>query len=492
MGVLSNIAHQTGCGALSEEKHMVHQDVEMEGSSSTDDRGSPDHLNSLPRWLQHSGGRAANPCRRLISLLSLALPFPLRYSTTRSLPKVQSTSYMNGMRGLACMVVFINHILFKYYPWIIHPYDGKDNTHLLQLPVVRLVHTGHSMVCIFLVMSGFVLSYSPLRKIHARQSEELVSSLCSSILRRGVRLFGPVWALAAITAVVTWVYPFYEPGDWRNGDPSFVEHVRGLVRTTTPLMNPFNFDVYFPKGFEHCWTLGAEYRCSMIVFLACAATSRLSTVARKTCLFGTAAWCMHFGRWDVTCFLAGMILAELRFAPLAADVGLATSKVPRAVALGATSAAAYFALISLSWTGHGSIYVQPYKMLGDLAPAWFADGEMYWGTAGAIVLLVLLENSSWCQWILTRGAFLYLGEISFAFYLLHLMSYRALGDIVFFILTQRWGFGYNTAWVVNFVVSLIALLWASDLFWRAIDEPMVNISRKVVDWLGVTKPVSGQ
>lgn len=398
---------------------------------------------------------------------------------------------MNGMRGIACVVVFINHILFKFYPWMIHPYDGAGNTHIIQLPFLRIIHTGHSMVCIFLVMSGFVLSYSPLRKMHARQSEELITSLCSSTLRRGARLFGPVWALVAITAVLTWIFPWVEPSDWRNGDPSFFDHVRGLIRSTMPLMNPFAYNVYFPKGVDHCWTLGAEFRCSMVVFLMCIATARLSTVARKVCLVGGSLISMHYDRWDVTCFLAGMFIAETRFAPLADDLRLA-GKIPRVVILPVIAIAIWIALVTLSWTEHGSAGVQPYKMLADIAPAWFVGKEMNWGTMGAIILIVLLEHSPSCQKLLNQRVFLYLGEISFSFYLLHLLSYRVLGDYVFHTLVAGWGVDYNVAWVVDFVVSLVALLWASDLFWRGIDEPMVNLSRKVVEWLGVMKPISAQ
>lgn len=495
MGLFSNIAHQT---RGSEEKPagyrpLENTDVEMEGANTTDDtHGASPGLSTLPRWLQHSGSRAASPLRRAIHLFSAVLPFPLRHSTTRTLPKVQSTSYMNGLRGIACVAVYINHIGYKYYAWIIHPYDGAGNSHFLQLPGIRILHSGHSMVAIFFVLSGFVLSYSPLRKIHARQFEDLLTATCSSIIRRGTRLFGPVYVLSLLTSLVTWFYPFFEPGGWHNGGPTFLQHATGLIRTTLPIMNPFLFDIYFPRGYEHCWTMGAEYRGSMVVFLACVTTSRLSTLARKAFLVSGALWCMHFDRWDMTCFLSGVFLAELRFAPLAEDFSWA-SKIkapPRFVMLGFAGVLAVVDVIALSWTQHGSLGTQPYKMLATWAPAWFNASEMNWAAFSAILTLVLLEHSKWCQWLLTRNVFLYLGEISFSFYLLHLLIYKWIGEIVFVTASQRMGFGYNFSFVVDFIVSFIVLLWSADLYWRAVDEKFVNLSRKTVEWLGVTKPIS--
>lgn len=503
MGLLSNIAqHVRG----SEEKQVGYRplengDVDMDahdGSDGIHHSASPGTTGTLPRWFQQSGSRAASPLRRALHLFSAVLPFPLRHSTTRTLPKVQSTSYMNGLRGIACVAVFINHIFYKYYAWIIHPYDGTPaNSHFLQVVGIRILHSGHSMVAIFFVLSGFVLSYSPLRKIHARQFEDLLTATCSSIIRRGTRLFGPVYVLSILTSITTWLYPFFEPGNWHNGGPTFLQHAASLIHTTIPIMNPFLFDIYFPRGYEHCWTMGAEYRGSMVIFIACVTTSRLSTVARKAFLVAGGLWCMHFDRWDMACFLSGMFLAELRFAPLADDVPSWASKLPlllrappRFAVLACVGVLVVVDIIALSWTQHGSLETQPYRMLAMWAPGWFNASEMNWAALSAILTLVLLEHSAWCQWFLTRNVFLYLGEISFSFYLLHLLVYKSLGEIVFFTLTSRAGFGYNLGFAADFLVSFVALLWAADLYWRAVDEKFVNLSRKTVEWLGVTKPIS--
>lgn len=497
MGVLNDVAQWAKRGiTLGDEKHFPHGEYRPLGYNNHHDTEDSETTHSL---LRGSAGRA-----RVI--IDSILPFPLQRHTSRTLPKLHSTSYMNGLRGIACVIVYINHIGYKYYPWIVNAYDGQQNSHILQLPVIRILISGHSSVCIFLVMSGFVLSYSPLRKIHAGDFEHLLGSLSSSILRRGIRLFAPVYALVLLTIVATWLYPEFDEGfqrgAWRYGDPSFLDHARALFITTLPLLNPFDFNIYFPRGLEHCWTLGAEWRGSMVVFLACVATCQMTTVARKASLVGAGLWCVHWSRYDVACFVAGMFLAELRHASLREDVASAVARLglalprfqpPRMLVIAATwgvaSAAWAFVLVTLSWTNFGALAQQPYKVIADLTPWWLLN-ELSMGVLGSVVLLIILESSGLAQWVLSRAVFLYFGEISFAFYLLHSLVYRSLGDWLMFKLVLSWGVDYHTSFVIVFMVSLVALIWAADLFWRVIDETTVSVSRKLVDWLGINKPVS--
>lgn len=72
------------------------------------------------------------------------LAAPLHH-TTRRLPTTTSTTYLTGLRGLACFFVFNHHVLDKHYPWIFRPYEG-ENGHFLQWNMVRVFHTGKGMV----------------------------------------------------------------------------------------------------------------------------------------------------------------------------------------------------------------------------------------------------------------------------------------------------------------------------------------------------------
>lgn len=102
------------------------------------------------------------------NLLPWFLTAPLG-KTTRKLPKKTSTSYLNGIRGIACLIVYTVHVSMHYYKeFTSNPYGAEpaaSNHGFSQLPVIRIIYAGRGMVAIFFVLSGFVLTYSPLRKI---------------------------------------------------------------------------------------------------------------------------------------------------------------------------------------------------------------------------------------------------------------------------------------------------------------------------------------
>lgn len=97
---------------------------------------------------------------------------------------------------MAAFCVFCQHYLTCYYGGeLLWGYHAKpEAVWMVQLPFIRLTYSGGFMVCLFFVLSGFVLSYKPLQ--YCRSHDEassiaLLKSLSSSVFRRGARLFMP-------------------------------------------------------------------------------------------------------------------------------------------------------------------------------------------------------------------------------------------------------------------------------------------------------------
>ena len=322
----------------------------------TDDRGFPSEepkdeiriTNQRFEWLEE----AAKPGVRLLwALVPFFIARPLG-KTDRTLPKTTSTTYLNGIRGLACWIVFNHHMAMKYFKdWLFLPYgalvgDGEDrhpSRHFFQLPLIRALHCGKGMVCLFFALSGFVLAYSPLRKIISasnnkqsagghddgagsneksakseKLSDELLTGFSSGLLRRAIRLFAPLFALAAMTAPLT----YFKPADDRaDSSKNFSTHIRRNRDWFTDMMNPYAWEkIKMPRHYPQAWTLAQEYRLSLALFLVLLATCKLSTVARKFLVAVVGIWSIYCDRrWDVMTFMGGILIAELRFAPLCQD-----------------------------------------------------------------------------------------------------------------------------------------------------------------------------
>ncbi|KAH8646157.1 acyltransferase family-domain-containing protein [Xylariales sp. PMI_506] len=418
--------------------------------------------------------------------------------SARRLPKVTSTSYMNGIRGLACVIVYQYHITTEYFPAMMHPYGAEPleaNNSITQLPIFRIMYAGESMVCLFFVLSGFVLSYSPLRKINSLSSpsasNDLVSGLCSSVLRRFLRLFGPEAVLALITAFVSWNNPAYPPGGWRDSDPTFMEHLDSFRKDLVYILNPFSqaYDLR-PRGLEHCWTLVFEYRGSMVTYLFCIMTAKLTSIARKFVLCVACMCSLYGGRWEMFCFIAGMILAELRYSPLSRD--LPTLHPSLTILLRAIRPLAFLtlfvvSLLLLSWPPFGDRGIEPFATMVRHTPAWWTTHQVnpgyFYGSIGSVGLILSLENLPSLQRPLTSEPVLYLGEISFSFYLLHWIIYRSVGKSLYNYLTTTMTLSPDNSYFVMYAFCIIAIIAASDIYWRAVDENCVSLSRIMANFL---------
>ncbi|ETS84787.1 hypothetical protein PFICI_02812 [Pestalotiopsis fici W106-1] len=408
--------------------------------------------------------------------------------TQRRLPKKTSTSYLNGVRGLACIIVYMFHAVGLHDTFFFHAYGAEpaeNNRYFTQLPIIRVIWAGKGMVAVFFVLSGFVLAHSPLRNItnHSSVSDGmLITGLSSSILRRGIRLFGPT----IIMIVLTCLYP----DSWVEEDTTVLEHMRRYLNLTIPLLNPYDWDRYFPRSFDQTWTLPAEYRGSMMVFLMCIATARLTTVARKVVIVSTAFWALYHMRGDMYCFLMGMAIAELRFNPLTDDFAFMRAKrVSRS--LRCTLAVTLFlvSIFVLSWPEDGDGGVEPYKTMNGFVPEKWRGGNeafaLFWGYFAAPGLLFALENLPSAQRLLSTTPMLYFGEISFSFYLLHWSAFQWPGRHLKDFLERDLEWSRDSSIYTMLVVTFILLVTLADVFWRTADEGCVKLSRTFVDWLGI-------
>lgn len=491
-----------------------------------EDEWHTEKLHSDDKPAASKGIRGIQWSRIAWSLVPWVITAPLG-KTERKLPKVTSTSYLNGLRGVACLIVYNYHVMISF--------DAPLKAELGTVPFVNLVVAGHGATMVFFVLSGFVLAYSPLSKISSPDAADsaLLTSLWSSVIRRGLRLFSPLVVLASMLALITFFTSAYDPLPglpWAEDATfgGFFNHVGTYVTNVSYLMDPFTWNIMQLPTLEHCWTLPFEYRGSFVVFLLCLACARLSPRCRKLVLIAFALWALHWVRWDVFCFTAGTFLAELRFQPLLplsvafSSSSSTSNQAPRHERLPVTDTVtelevpdatprrpwaklaqaiprrrliAFLALILsilvCAWPdGAEEGTVQPYVTIhAAFTPSHYVgpDVDFLYASVGALMVLASLEALPPAQWLLSTPPFRYFGEISFSFYLLHYAHISILGTRSIFFLNITCGWGYGSAFALTWVVMAVVCVFASDLFWRGIDETSVRLSRKISDWL-IVKP----
>ena len=97
----------------------------------------------------------------------------LSYPTTGTI-KLSPTSYLNGVRGIAALLVYIFHAFGVWYPLVPAWRATATQTNILQLPFIRTVFvSGGAAVSVFFTLSGYVLTHKSLYYMRiwlARQS----------------------------------------------------------------------------------------------------------------------------------------------------------------------------------------------------------------------------------------------------------------------------------------------------------------------------------
>ncbi|OHX00736.1 acyltransferase [Colletotrichum incanum] len=402
------------------------------------------------------------------------------------LPKPNSTSYLNGLRGLASLVVAMQHNTNDYFPANHRGWgDPPGEHHIIQLPLIRLILDGSFAVTIFFVISGFALSYGPLKKMHQGKAEQAISAIPSSVFRRPVRLFTPVVPVLVFSNIVMirWLSVFYQ-NETENLLPPQPSFLAELHHTWAELLQTVITGVA-PATMPQIWTLAVEYQGSLLIFLCCLTFARVTSVMRMCFVTAIFCWQWYLGQWQLSLFLAGMILADLKLLrPEFPSLGRRTRAV--------VDAGNWVMLFMALYLGGWPIYGDGGATLGFTYFNWVPTGNVpqqrFWHSVSAIMLVFSLENMAGGKlqsWLNARWL-LYLGEISYGLYLVHWMvGMNSLTKGTIIRLRRLPGCSSFLAWLVGFTISMPLCIWVGDLHWRFVDKKSVRLAKWLSDAVGI-------
>ncbi|KAM3084312.1 hypothetical protein ACMFMG_001583 [Clarireedia jacksonii] len=414
--------------------------------------------------------------------------------------RLHPTSYLDGLRGVASLIVFLCHYTEGNVSFFTSSYGLPENdpvpSSFMQLPFIRVVYSGRPMVHIFFVISGFVLSLKPLKLARARNHAALQTTLSSSVFRRGMRLFLPTSASTFMVMILVYT-------GWIGGKPleSFTLQFKDWLHAVWQICYSWDWDkLQWPPYDVHVWTIPIEMAQSMLLFVTITGLSRCKVWARLLMLLSLMLYCLKCGRWAGFEFLGGAFVAEVGLIQTARAERDANKEMPidedapkswKKKAIYAFWMANFvFALFIAGWPNRGVLdtpglrRIAPYTM----EPYWSHRSEdeqaFSWFGLGAMQIVFACQQLPLLQRFFTSSPAQYLANISYALYLMHgpildICAHRWM-PIVWWALgstetTTMWTRTF--AWFGGAIGLGIPVFWAADIFWRTVDIPSVEFAK---------------
>ena len=439
-----------------------------------------------------------------------------RYPTTRT-----STAALDGLRGHAAFAVMNYHILYAYRTDVFYGYGLSPsaaiacarpedvhafNRWLHQLPILRLFYTGTWPVSVFYVISGLVLAFKPLRTGNDSFSKG-VAATASSLLRRPFRLYGPPVVATFLTMLViqaggyehgrtvasdrTWVSVINETHQQRFD--SLGLQIRDWARQTWRMLNVFWWGERHNRYDVHLWTIPAEFRCSLAVFLVLPTCLAIRPRVRKVMLGLLVAYVYALDRWDVALFYSGLLIADTltpnasRSSPPPEGTVL---KPPLGGLIPAAKAFLLFAsLFLLSAPDFCAASTPGYRLLGRLIPSSDPAPFRFLPNIGAVMLVSLVVHTRPENPLLSRllnsAVPQYLGRISYSLYIVHGPLIHTAGYTLFplfwTVSGQDEAWRYFAGFAVAYLVLVCITIYVADRFCELVDMPFVRLARAFRD-----------
>ncbi|KAH8891161.1 hypothetical protein GQ53DRAFT_823796 [Thozetella sp. PMI_491] len=463
------------------------------------------------------------PCRRILHN---------SYSTAGPARRLSSTAYLDGLRGVAAFIVFICHSSNIWFPEIIFGCGVPGhNSSVFQLPFIRLLYAGTGSVCIFFVISGYVLSIKTLSHLYKGHREEIHKTLAASLFRRPFRLFLPLVVSTGFTALINQCFPaiFIEDrGPWPQTlghvASSFYSQLGNWATACLAMINPFqniSGRIVFQNWYNpQLWTIPIELKGSLAVFTLLLVLTHTKRWIRVMTVAGAAYWQAMLPSGDClqALFCIGLLFAELSLILQTKELQKALPPTYRhclavALVLGGLFLLSYPDVDG--WKAHG------FRTISTVTPEvyWTAPGgpQLYWLALGATIFMLGLVVSpasggdedeippSPLRRIFHTNAAQYLGEISYSLYawhniLIHSVLVRfanpaqeawqaaesqaaklvSSGDIhAAETLRLQAKMSYFGCFIWGWIITAILALWVADFTNRVVDMNCVRFARKL-------------
>ncbi|KAL1632662.1 hypothetical protein SLS56_003359 [Neofusicoccum ribis] len=404
---------------------------------------------------------------------------PQTKESVRSATQIPSTTWINGVRGIASVIIALNHYLYGDFaaPWLGFG-SSPENRHLHQLPFIRVIWCGHGMRPIFFIISGYYACWSAIR---SRDSslEKMVTSLSSSAFRRGLRSYLPVFFMATLSQVVlfcglynwdwsetTSLKPWTSPGD----------HLKYLLSYLVDITNPV-YITHNPGLNLQYWVMPIEYAGSLASYMTVLALARVKPRLRPGFLAASILPFLYRANCFTYTFLCGVLIAELNLA--CARGALRVSPLLNRI---------LFLLGSFLICLPDNYADTPgYSWLVGLESltAWGEEAPHNWRSVAGVLFVFGICNETKLQRLPNSRTPQYLAKISWEIYLVHItLYYMWMKPIRGFIMSLLERAPVGEFWMGHIVSGI---LMAAIVHWFAkrlkiINGRLMTFAKRIEEW----------
>ncbi|HUC87081.1 MAG TPA: acyltransferase [Candidatus Saccharimonadales bacterium] len=368
--------------------------------------------------------------------------------------------YLDGLRGLAALIVVLDHFAISFFPAAtdgsVHTTHGALESVVQQTPLHILV-SGNFSVCIFFVLSGFVLSAKFFR---TRDRHVVVASA----IKRYFRLALPVLGCVMLAFILMATHAFFnvQAGQITGSDwlASFWQFQPDFKTALSEIVIVF---IRGSSGYNAVlWTMKTELVGSFLVF----------------------AILLSVGRWRyrwLAYLVVGLLLIKTYYLTFVCGVALCDYHYNGAGQLAFLRRRRYWLPLlagclflgsSPEGTLHGTVFQY---FINVMPPGMTVTTTTH--IVGAIGLVLAIANIPMLQRLLVTKPMLYLGKISFSLYLTHFLVIGSLSSFLFIKIAPV--VGYRIGFVLMAVASGLAIWLAAHLFTKYIDEPSIRLSAMI-------------
>lgn len=379
--------------------------------------------------------------------------------------KKEKIEYLEGIRGLGAVMVMMSHFMVGFYPALysgnvaeIHTVNG------IELAIVKsplnIIYGGNFAVCIFFILSGYVLTYKYFKTYEQ-------SIIIASASKRYLRLLLPV-AFSVLFSYILMRFSLYynqqaailsNSNWWLSSFWTFEPKLLNALKDSV-------WGVFFNGDWAYnnvLWTMVYEFKGSFLVFMIAILFGRLKNrfiiYSIIICFFINTYYCA---------FIIGLTLCDLH-----TRRGMDSYKLK-----GKISVMLIFIIGLFLGSYPPGIQTQGtiYEILNI---SIINDKMMFYHIIGATFIIIALLNSRSMQIFFSTRLMKKLGELSFSIYVIHLPIIGSVSSYIFINLPSN--ITYFSRFIIMIILSIITIFIASECITKYIDKSGVKIANYVYE-----------